>query len=108
MLPPTELTKLWFASLELYPIEFTVEERTASSAADIPLCRHFKAKGCNFGDKCQWRHGDTAEEWSRARRVLGERANNSKTLAGASVWSEVYDPANPWALNPRFTQGTEW
>ena len=108
MLPPKELNKLWYASLELYPIEFSVEETTASSATDIPLCRHFKTKGCNFGDTCQWRHGDTPEEWSRARKVQAERAKNTKTPAGVSVWSEVYDPANPWALNPRFTQGMEW
>ena len=108
MLPPAELNKLWFASLELYPIEFTVEETSASSATDIPLCRHFKNKGCNFGDSCQWRHGDSPAEWARARRVKAERANNTKTPAGASVWSEVCDPENPWVLNPRYYSASAW
>ena len=110
MLPTKELNELWWASLELYPIEFTVEETTASSATDIPICRHFNApgKGCNYGDSCQWRHGDTQEEWARARRVKAERARNSRAPAGASVWSEVYDPQNPWALNPRFHEAEGW
>ena len=108
MLPPAELNKLWYASLELYPVEFTPEEASASNATDIPLCKHFTGKGCNFGDMCQWRHGDSHEEWARARKVQAERATNGKTPAGASVWSEACDPENPWVLNPRFYSATAW
>ena len=107
MLPTADLNKLWFASYALYPVEFTTEEATASNATDIPLCKHFNQKGCNYGDACQWRHGDSQEEWSRARRVLAERARNTKTPAGASVWSEVCDPEDPWTLHPRFFEAAE-
>ena len=108
MLPPGELKKLWDASLDLYPVEFTVEETSAPNATGIPLCKHFANKGCSYGDACQWRHGDTAEEWSRARRVMAERAKNPKAPAGASVWREGYDPEDPWALNPRFFEAADW
>ena len=101
MLPEAELRKLWNASLELYPVEFTHEEATTHTVK-IPLCRDAK-KGCKFGDKCRWRHDDSAKEWARAKKVRDERPTAvPKAPSAASVWAEDYDAENPWLLSTRF------
>ena len=109
MLPEAELNKLWKASLELYPVEFTQQEAEAHKA-DIPLCRYLKStNGCRLGDQCRWRHDDTAKEWARVKALRDQRAKASaKAPSAAGVWAEEYDEDNPWLLSTRLYDAADW
>ena len=109
MLPEAERKRLWNASLELYPVEFSHEE-TQAHTLNIPLCRYLKStNGCKLGDQCQWRHDDTAKEWARAKKVRDERSKaGAKAPSAAGVWAEEYDVDDPWKLSSRMYDAAEW
>ena len=103
----SDLNALWHAAKELYPSEFrprSGDSPASGQGAKEQLCMHLKAqKGCTWGDRCQWLHDWTAQEYARVQKVRAERlgAESPRNLPAGGVHAQAYDPDAAWSGWPQ-------